>query len=359
MIKFTDLNNGHKKIQNNLRKKIEKIFLSKKFILGPEAIKLENSLSKYIKSKCIAVSSGTDAILLALMAIQVKAGDEIITTPFTWASSVEMIKLLGAKPVYIDIDPRNFNLNANLVKSKITKKTKAILTVNIFGQCCDYDLIKKSLKGKKIFIIEDAAQSFGAKYKNRKSGSLGDISCTSFFPSKPLGCYGDGGACFTNNKNLYDKIKILRNHGQLSKNNHKIVGLNARIDEIQAGVLNEKLKIFKNEIVLRNKIAKSYEALLRNKKDILYLPKIEKFNYSVFAQYSILVKNRDFIVKKFKEKKIPFAIFYPQPLYKQMAFRDKRYKLENVEEITKNIISLPFHPYLSSKHQNIISNCFN
>lgn len=358
MIKFIDLNIGHKKIQNNIRKKIEKIFLSKKFILGPEAIKLENSLSKYIKSKCIAVSSGTDAILLALMAIQIKPGDEIITTPFTWASSVEMIKLLGAEPVYIDIDPHNFNLNANLIKSKITKKTKAILTVNIFGQCCDYDLVKKSLKKKKIFIIEDAAQSFGAEYKNRKSGSLGDISCTSFFPSKPLGCYGDGGACFTNNKKLYDRLKILRNHGQLSKNNHKIVGLNARMDEIQAGILNEKFKIFKNEILLRNQVAKNYGHLLKNKNDILYLPKIEKFNFSVFAQYSILVKNRDLTIKKFKEKKIPFAIFYPKPLYKQKAFRDRKYKLKNVEDVTKNIISLPFHPYLSFKDQKKISKCF-
>lgn len=358
MIKFTDLNIGHKKIQNNVRKKIEKIFLSKKFILGPEAIKLENSLSKYINSKCIAVSSGTDAILLALMAIQIKPGDEIITTPFTWASSVEMIKLLGAVPVYIDIDSRNFNLNANLIKSKITKKTKAILTVNIFGQCCDYDLIKKSLKKKKIFIIEDAAQSFGAEYKNRKSGSLGDISCTSFFPSKPLGCYGDGGACFTNNKKLYDRLKILRNHGQISKNNHKIVGLNARMDEIQAGILNEKFKIFKNEIFLRNQVAKNYEHLLKDKNDILYLPKIEKFNFSVFAQYSILVKNRDLTIKQFKQKKIPFAIFYPKPLYKQKAFRDRKYKLKNVEDITKNIISLPFHPYLSFKDQSKISKCF-
>ena len=202
MIKFVDLNVGHKKVEKKIIKNINKILSNKKFILGDEVRMLEKTLSEYIKSKCIAVSSGTDAILLALMAIQVKPGDEIITTPFTWASNVEMIKILGAKPIYVDIDTRNFNLDANLIKKKITKKTKAILTVNIFGQCCDYDKIRKSIKNKKIYIIEDAAQSFGAKYKNKKSCSLGDISCTSFFPSKPLGCYGDGGACFTNDEKI-------------------------------------------------------------------------------------------------------------------------------------------------------------
>ncbi len=359
MIKFVDLNPGHNKVEKSLIRNINNVIKKKKFILGSEAAKLENYLSKYVGSKCLTVSSGTDAILLALMAIKVRPGDEIITTPFTWASNVEMIKILGAKPVYVDIDIRNFNLNIKLIQKKITNKTKAILTVNIFGQCCDYDEIRKSIKKKKIYIIEDAAQSLGALYKNKKSCSLGDISCTSFFPSKPLGCYGDGGACFTNNKNLYNDLKIIRNHGQKSKNDHHILGLNARMDEIQASILNSKISLFKKEIILRNKVASSYNKLLQNKKDILFLPKIEKFNYSVYAQYTIVVKNRKKIIKKLEKNKIPFSIFYPKPLYKQIAFKDKTYKLKNVEYIVDKVISLPFHPYLSIKHQKIISNCFN
>jgi len=358
-MKFIDLDPIHKIIKKKIDSKFSKIFKHKKFILGPEVDELELNLSNYVKSKAICVSSGTDAILLALMAINIKSGDEVITTPFTWASNSEMIKFLGAKPVYVDIDKKNFNIDPNLIKKKITKKTKAILTVNIFGQCCDYSEIRKIIKGRKIFIIEDAAQSFGAKYKNKFSCNLGDISCTSFFPSKPLGSYGDGGACFTNNMLLLKKIKMLRNHGQIKKNYHQIIGHNARMDSLQAAIINLKLKIFEKEKSLRQNVANKYDNLLRDKKNIIQIPLIENFNESVYAQYTVRVKNRKQIVENLKKNKIPYNVFYPTPLYKQKAFLDKSYKLKNVEQIVSEVLSIPFHPYLKDNQQKQISKCFD
>ena len=261
-------------------------------------------LNDYVGSKAVCVSSGTDALLLALMALDIKKGDEVITTPFTWGSNSEMIKFVGAKPIYVDVNPQTFNIDENKIKEKITKKTKAIMTVNLFGQCCDYNKIKKIIGKKKIYIIEDAAQSFGATYYKKKSCSLGDVSCTSFFPSKPLGCYGDGGACFTSNKYIYEKLKILRNHGQKEKNNHLILGHNARMDSIQAAVLIEKLKYFDNELKKRQKVALNYYRLLKKKKEILQLPQIKKFNTSVYAQFTLIVSNRNKIISKLKNLRL-------------------------------------------------------
>lgn len=359
MLNFIDLDKNHKKIEKKLLRRFKHIFSHKNFILGPEVKKLEKILDHYVGSKAVCVSSGTDALLLALMALDIKRGDEVITTPFTWGSNSEMIKFVGAKPVYIDINPKTFNIDENKIKEKITKKTKAIMTVNLFGQCCNYNKIKKIINGRKIYIIEDAAQSFGATYYNQKSCSLGDISCTSFFPSKPLGCYGDGGACFTNNKKLYDRLKILRNHGQVGKNNHVILGHNARMDSLQAAVLIEKLKIFNHEMKLRKKVAKNYFKLLDKKKDIIQLPFIEKFNRSVYAQFTLIVKNRDKIIKRFKNNKIPYSIFYPKPLYKQKAFFDDKFKCKFTEELCHKVISIPFDPYISKKNQIKISNCLD
>lgn len=358
-MKFIDLDSSHKKIERKIKINFSKIFKHKKFILGPEVVDLEKNLSNYTKSKAVCVSSGTDALLLAMMALNIGRGDEVITTPFTWGSNSEMIKFLGAKPVYVDINEKNFNINPDLIKKRITKKTKAIMTVNLFGQCCDYSEIRKNINGKKIYIIEDAAQSFGAKYKDKFSCNLGDISCTSFFPSKPLGSYGDGGACFTNNKKLLKKIKMIRNHGQIKKNHHNIMGHNARMDSIQAAIINLKLNIFEEEKNLRQIVAKRYDNLLKNKRNIIQIPSIEKFNLSVYAQYTLRVKNRKNIIEKFKKNKIPYNIFYPIPLYKQKAFLDKSYKLKNVEKIVSEVISIPFHPYLKYKEQKIISELFN
>lgn len=356
---FIDLRPSHNLIKKDIINKIKKIFNHKKFILGPEVLELEQKLTDYVNSKAICVGSGTDALLLALMAIGIKPGDEVITTPFTWGSNSEMIKFVGAKPVYADINLDDFNIDTHSIQNKITKNTKAIMTVNLFGQCCNYTEIRKIIKGKNIYIIEDAAQSFGAKYKDKLSCSLGDISCTSFFPSKPLGCYGDGGACFSKDSKLSKKIKKLRNHGQVKKNKHEILGINSRMDSIQAAIIISKLNLLESEKLLRLKVAKNYDYLLKNKKNIIQTPIVKKFNEPVYAQYTLRVRNRKKIEKKFKKNKIPYNIFYPIPLYKQKVFLDKKYKLENVERIVSEVISIPFHPYLNYKKQKLISELFD
>lgn len=356
---FIDLRPSHNFIKKDIINKIKKIFNHKKFILGPEVLELEQKLTDYVNSKAICVGSGTDALLLALMAIGIKPGDEVITTPFTWGSNSEMIKFVGAKPVYADINLDDFNIDTHSIQNKITKNTKAIMTVNLFGQCCNYTEIRKIIKGKNIYIIEDAAQSFGAKYKDKLSCSLGDISCTSFFPSKPLGCYGDGGACFSKDSKLSKKIKKLRNHGQVKKNKHEILGINSRMDSIQAAIIISKLNLLESEKLLRLKVAKNYDYLLKNKKNIIQTPIVKKFNEPVYAQYTLRVRNRKKIEEKFKKNKIPYNIFYPIPLYKQKAFLDKKYKLENVERIVSEVISIPFHPYLNYKKQKLISELFD
>ena len=356
---FIDLRPSHNLIKKDIINKIKKIFNHKKFILGPEVLELEQKLTDYVNSKAICVGSGTDALLLALMAIGIKPGDEVITTPFTWGSNSEMIKFVGAKPVYADINLDDFNIDTHSIQNKITKNTKAIMTVNLFGQCCNYTEIRKIIKGKNIYIIEDAAQSFGAKYKDKLSCSLGDISCTSFFPSKPLGCYGDGGACFSKDSKLSKKIKKLRNHGQVKKNKHEILGINSRMDSIQAAIIISKLNLLESEKLLRLKVAKNYDYLLKNKKNIIQTPIVKKFNEPVYAQYTLRVRNRKKIEEKFKKNKIPYNIFYPIPLYKQKAFLDKKYKLENVERIVSEVISIPFHPYLNYKKQKLISELFD
>lgn len=353
-MRFTDLSDQHIKIKNSLYKGIKKLFNHHKYILGPEIYELEKKLSKYTGSKyVVSCSSGTDAILMSLMALDVKKGDEIITSPFTWMSNVEMIKLLGAKPIYADICLETFNILPQEVEKKITKKTKAILPISLFGQTADFKKINSIAKKFKIKVIEDAAQSFGAMHHGKYSCNLSDIGTTSFFPTKPLGCYGDGGACFTNNRELYDKLKLIRNHGQKKKGENICIGLNARLDTLQAVVLNSKIKILKRELNLRNKVALRYTNELR-KLNYISVPKILSFNKSVYAQYSILCKNRSLVIKKFKKDKIPFSIFYKKPIYRQKAYFVKNMYLKNTEFVCGKILSLPFYPYLKTNIQKKI-----
>lgn len=356
-IKFVDLKKSHMQIKKKLNIRFKNIFNNSKFILGNDVLELEKKLSGYIKNKyTITCGNGTDALLMALISIGVKAGDEVITTPFTWISNVEMIKLIGAKPIFADIDPHTFNIDPNEIKNLVTKKTKCILVVNIFGQCADYDKINKIAKKFNLRIIEDAAQSFGALYKNKLSCNLADISCTSFFPSKPLGCYGDGGACFTNNINFKNKLLLLRNHGQTKKNIHQTIGINSRLDTLQAAVLLEKLTIFKNEIKLRRKVAENYNNLISYRNIDIKTPSVEKFNQSVYAQYTILTKNRKKMIEKFNKNSTPFSIFYPRPIYKQVPYKQS-IKLKNVEKISSMALSLPMHPYLTIRDQEKIIDC--
>lgn len=352
---FYNLKNQDLKFRKKVIKNLDKLILKGQFILGKEISILEKKLSKFVGSKhCITSSSGTDALLLALMASNIKKDDEVITTPFTFVSTVEVIKLLGAKPVFVDINSKTFNIDEDKIEKKITKKTKAIIPVSLFGQAPNFLKINGLIKKRKIIVIEDAAQSFGSKQNNKFSCNLSTIGCTSFFPTKPLGCYGDGGACFTNNERIAKKLKQLRVHGQKKKYSYSQVGINARMDTIQASILLDKLKFFNSEIKLRNNVAKNYNKLINLSKKKLEFPFIEKGNRSVYAQYSILLRNRKKTIENFKNKKIPFAIYYPHPIYFYKPYKKYKTNCPVCEDICKKIISLPMHPYLKVKDQKYI-----
>jgi UDP-2-acetamido-2-deoxy-ribo-hexuluronate aminotransferase len=288
------------------------------------------------------------------MALGIKSGDEVITTPFTFIAAVEVIKLLGAQPVYVDIDPNTYNLDVNKLENSITNKTKVILPVSLFGQCADIDSINKIAKKYQLSVLEDGAQSFGATYKNRASCGLSTIGCTSFFPSKPLGCYGDGGAIFTNDDNLAKKMRSIRAHGQGERYNHIMLGLNGRLDTIQAAVLLVKFKIFRKEILLRNKAADYYSIELNKFDQQIVTPFILKDNTSVYAQYAILVNNREEVIFRLQRSGVPTAIHYPMPIHKQVAYLDKKYNLPVSEYVANRILCLPMHPYLDRHDQDTV-----
>lgn len=352
---FIDLKTPYLNDKDEFLKAIESVLNSTEFIMGKEIGVLENALAKYCDTKhAIACSSGTDALLLSLMALDIGPEDEIITTPFTFIASAEVISFLKAKPVFVDIKEDDYTLDPNKLKRAITPKTKAIMPVSLYGQCADMDEINEIADKKSIPVIEDGAQSFGAEYKGKKSLSLSTIGCTSFFPSKPLGCYGDGGALLLNDDKLAKKIKMLLNHGQESRYRHEYIGINGRLDTIQAAILNVKLKRFKKELKKRNEVAKRYDKALSA---LCITPKVNEHKTSVYAQYSIRVKDRDRVIKHLNEKKIPTAIHYPIPLHLQPAFFYLGYKKGDFpvsEQISSEILSLPMSPYLKKEDQEQI-----
>ena len=354
-IDFANLKIGYQKNKKAFEKNMQKVLSSASYIMGEEIYELENILSDYTGAKyVISCSSGTDALLLAMMGLNIKPGDEVITTPFTFISTAETIAFLGAKPVFVDIEPKSYNINPKKIESRISSKTRAIIPVSLFGQVSDMDTINKIANKYNLAVIEDAAQSFGATYKNRKSCNLSTVGCTSFFPSKPLGCFGDGGAVFTNNKKLADKIKRLREHGQTKRYMYKHIGIGARLDNLQASILLVKMKHYENDINLRQNVAEQYNELLKN---ILPTPSVEKYNASVWAQYSIRVRSRESIQKELKKKGIPTAVYYPVPLHLQECFNYLGYKKGDFpvsEVVSKEIMSLPMNPYLTSLEQNYI-----
>ena len=323
--------------------------------MGKKINELETELEIFTGAKyAVTCSSGTDALLLSMMAIDIKPGDEIITTPFTWISTAEMIAFLKAKPVFVDIDKDTFNIDHNQIEAKITDKTKAIIPVNLFGQPADISEIQNIAKNHSLKLIIDGAQSFGSKYFDKNDSEYGDISITSFFPSKPLGCYGDGGAVFTNDDYFAKKIKMLRVHGQSKKNYHEYIGIGGRLDTIQAAVLLAKLPFLKEEIKNRQNIAKYYTNSL---KDILVTPTVKPNRTSVWAQYTIKSNDRNSLLMNLKEKNIPTAIFYPVPLHMQKCFKYLRYKEGDFpisEEISKMVLSLPMNPFLTNKEVDYI-----
>lgn len=353
-MQFIDLQAQQVRIKEAIDTNIQKVLSHGQYIMGPEVFELEDSLADYVGVKhCIGVSSGTDALLIAMMALGIKPGDEVITTPFTFIATGEMIALLGAKPVFVDIDPRTYNIDPAKIEAAITKKTGAIMPVSLYGQCADFDPINAIAEQYGIPVIEDAAQSFGATYKGKKSCALSTIGCTSFFPSKPLGAYGDGGACFTDDDNIAKLMKEIRVHGQDRRYHHAQLGINGRLDTLQAAILLAKFSIFPEEVELRQQIGVRYSKLLSNIKGIKP-PYIESFNTSIYGQYTIQTNKRAELQAHLKELKIPTAVHYPVPLDKQPALSEKNINCMVSTHASSRVMSLPMHPYLSEECQGKI-----
>ena len=316
---------------------------------------LEEKLSAYCSAKyCITCANGTDALQIALMALGIGVGDEVITPGFTYIATAETVALLGAKPIYVDVDAKTYNLDVNQLENAITPKTKAIIPVSLYGQCADFDEINAIAAKYNLPVIEDAAQSFGASYKGRKSCNLTTIACTSFFPSKPLGCYGDGGAIFTNDEELAKIIRQVARHGQDRRYHHIRVGVNSRLDTLQAAILLPKLAILDDEINARQKVAETYIKLL-NDVGINTVPFIKEGNVSAWAQYTIQVDNRSNVQEYLKSQSIPTAVHYPIPLNKQPAVASDR-ALPVGDAIAERVISLPMHPYMTNEQQSLVVN---
>ena len=353
-MEFIDLKAQQERIKAKIDAGIQKVLAHGKYILGPEVTELEEKLAAYTGAKyCISCANGTDALQIAQMALGIGVGDEVITPGFTYIATAETVALLGAKPVYVDVDPKTYNLDVNKLEAAITPRTKAIIPVSLYGQCADFDAINQVAQKYNLPVIEDAAQSFGATYKGRKSCNLSTISCTSFFPSKPLGCYGDGGAIFTNDEELATVIRQIARHGQDRRYHHIRVGVNSRLDTLQAAILLPKLEILEDEILARHVVAENYNDLF-NAAGIMTPPFVEEHNRSAWAQYTIQVENRAEVQEKLKVQGIPTAVHYPIPLNKQPAVADAQVSLPVGDRIAERVMSLPMHPYLTVEEQQAI-----
>ena len=356
---FIDLGAQYRAYKDEIDTSIQTILDTSHYIMGQKLSDFETNLATFSGAKhAIGCSSGTSALILALLALDIKAGDEVITTPFTFIATAEMIAFMGAKPVFVDIDERTYNIDASKIEEKITTRTKAIMPVSLFGQCADMDEIAKIASKYGIAVIEDGAQSFGALYKGKRSCNLSVIGCTSFFPAKPLGCYGDGGAVFTSDDELAKKIRILLNHGQTERYVHKYIGFNGRLDAIQAAVLDVKLKYFNAELAKRQIIAKNYNEKLEN----VITPFIENGNESAWAQYCIRVKNRQKVLEICAKEGIPAGVYYPIPLHLQEVFAylgHKKGDFEICEKISEDIMALPMSAFLSPEDQQKVIEVIN
>ena len=346
-MEFIDLKSQYQHLKAEIDLGIQRVLNHGQYILGPEVAELEEKLAAFVGvDYCITVANGTDALQIAQMALGIGPGCEVITPGFTYIATAETVALLGAKPVYVDIDPRTFNLDPALLEAAITPRTKAIIPVSLYGQCPDFDAINAIANKYGIPVIEDAAQSFGATYKGQNSCNLTTIACTSFFPSKPLGCYGDGGAIFTNNEMLAKVIRQIARHGQSARYHHIRIGVNSRLDTIQAAVLLPKLEALRGEILLRNQVADDYERLLGRRGNII-IPHIETHNSSVFAQYTLVLEDRDSIQKKLNDAGVPTTVYYPTPLNKQPAVADETANLPVGDALAGKVLSLPMSPWIT------------
>ena len=354
-VPFIDLKSQYERIEKSVNEGIQRVLEHGKYIMGPEIQEFEEKLAGFCGAKhAISCSNGTDALSLGLMAYDVGPGDAIFTTPFTFFATAEVIALTGATPVFVDIDPRTFNIDPEQLSLQVERvlaegklKPRGVIPVNLFGLAPDFDAIGLVTSKHDLFVLEDTAQGFGGEYKGRISGSLGDISSTSFFPAKPLGCYGDGGAVLTSDDNLAAKIKSLRVHGQgVDKYDNVRIGLNARFDTLQAAIMLPKLEIFPSEIELRQKVANNYDNALHGLVETPYVPEGYK---SVWAQYSVLSDERELLQSALKEEGIPSVIYYRVPCHLSKAFEYLGYQVGDMpesEKAAKRIFSLPMHPYV-------------
>jgi UDP-2-acetamido-2-deoxy-ribo-hexuluronate aminotransferase len=349
---FIDLKAQYIAYKDEIDNAIKNVCDNTAFIMGEELKNFEKELCEYTGAEhSIGCSSGTSALELALRALGIKEGDEVITVPFTFYATVETIMLVGAKPVFVDVNRDDFNINVDLIEEKINEKTKAIMPVSLYGQCADMDRINDIAKKHNLVVIEDAAQSFGAEYKGSKSCALSTLATTSFFPAKPLGCFGDGGAVFTDSDELNEKIRLLANHGQNARYMHKVVGINGRLDNLQAAILRVKLKYFEEEMKTRQMVASRYNESL---KKIVEVPEIKEERVSAYAQYTIKVRERDAFIDSLSAEDIPTAIHYPVPLYRQEALAHLSIDAEEfpvTEALSNSVVSLPFSAFLKIEDQ--------
>ncbi|MCX6138237.1 MAG: DegT/DnrJ/EryC1/StrS aminotransferase family protein [Ignavibacteriales bacterium] len=363
-IPFIDLKAQQSRIKASIDRRIAKLLEHGTYIMGPEVAELEKTLSSYVGVKhCVSCSSGTDALLMPLMAYGMGPGDVIFTTPFTFIATAEVIAILRAKTVFVDIDERTYNIDPARLEDAVKRyaanpslgKIRGVIPVDLFGQTPDYDAIKTIADRYGLWVMEDAAQAFGASYKGKKSCSFGDVAATSFFPAKPLGCYGDGGAIFTNSDEMHKALVSIRVHGQgEDKYNNVRVGINGRLDTMQAAILLAKMEIFDEEIGLRNQVADRYSKMLQPK---YVTPYVAPDCVSAWAQYSILAENRADAMAKLKAANIPSAVYYPKPLHLQDAFKElggKKGDFPLSERIAEKIFSIPMHPYLTAEDQAMI-----
>lgn len=350
-MEFIDLKSQYQRLKKDIDAGIQRVLDHGQYILGPEVVELEEKLAAYVGAKyCISVANGTDALQIAQMAFGIGPGDEVITPGFTYIATAETVALLGAKPIYVDIDSRTYNLDPARLEAAITPRTKAIIPVSLYGQCADYDAINAIAAKHGIPVIEDAAQSFGATYKDRKSCNLTTIACTSFFPTKPLGCYGDGGAIFTNDDELAKVMRQIARHGQDRRYHHVRVGVNSRLDTIQAAVLLPKLHVLDFEKSLREKVARKYSQILEQSE--ITVPYIDPWNSSAWAQYTIQIRFRDEIQSALNRLGIPTAVHYPIPLNMQPAVADEAAQVLVGNKVSDCVLSLPIHSALT---ENVVS----
>jgi UDP-2-acetamido-2-deoxy-ribo-hexuluronate aminotransferase len=354
-MEFIDCKEQYRRYKTEIDDRMRAVLAHGQYVMGPEVLELEVALAKYVSVKhCVTASSGTHTLEIALRAMSIGPGDEVVTVPFTWISTAEVIALVGARPVFVDIEPDTYNINVDLLTAAITSHTKAILPVSLFGQMPDLDRINALAAQHGLPVIEDAAQSFGAEQRGRKSGGVTTIGSTSFFPAKPLGCFGDGGALFTNDDRLAEQMRAIRNHGGLQRHHHTLVGTNGRFDTIQAAVLLAKLPHFEWEVQERGKIGARYSAAL---KEFCTVPAVAPGNTHVYAQYTIRVPERDRVAERLKARGIPTAIHYPKCLHEQPVFSKLGYNwgdFPESEKASREVLSLPMHPFLAPGQQDSI-----